>query len=49
MIGAMSLDPGIVNHAVIKKLKVNEKIIFLKIVFLNKFLVNNEIKKESPK
>ena len=37
------------NHEVIKKLKVNEKVIFLKIVFLNKLLVSNEINKESPK
>ena len=49
IMGAISWDPGRINHEVIKKLKVNEKDTFLKIVFLNKFLVNNEIKKENSK
>ncbi len=46
IIGAMSWDPGIVNHEVMNTLKANEKDTFFKIVFLNRFLMDKEIKNE---
>jgi predicted CoA-binding protein len=48
-IGAIWLDPGIENQAVINKLKKNEKNNRFRCLFLNKILIKKQIKKEVTK